>query len=396
MQKKSFVDIFVVSAGNGLNAILGILFFTAVARSLPLMDFGKYALLTSLLVSISKIMDFGTNSVFVAEVVTHGKSYINKLFSIKIIFLLIAILISIPLLVLLHLFDIKILSIFVLGLLGYGINILLFAYFQSMQKFYQAVSLNFIPASIKAIFATLIFLGFMRIDLYSAFLIFAGSILSSTFLIVFLDNEYRNLKFEFVGIKNIFYEALPAGISQITKESWSAIGNVIVKITNTFSEVGIYSLAGKIADVFSLVSLSIFTVLLPKNAKRKSLNVSYNYKETAIISLVIILLAIIASIATNFLIEPIFGNKFNDSLSIVHILIFASAISAIHNFMDNFFFVEKQTKNLMNITLIKLICFIFLGAILSYKYSLVGLAIANLLSALVALTLTTRFLFKSK
>ena len=85
MRKKPFLDIFVVGAGNGINALLGIMFFTAVARTLPIEDFGKYALLTSLLVSLSKIMDFGTNSLFVAKSITKPQQYINRFFTLKII-----------------------------------------------------------------------------------------------------------------------------------------------------------------------------------------------------------------------------------------------------------------------------------------------------------------------
>lgn len=82
MRKKSFINIFVVGAGNGINAILGLMFFTAVARTLSIEDFGKYALLASLLVSLSKIMDFGTNSLFVAKSIAKTQQYVNRFFSL--------------------------------------------------------------------------------------------------------------------------------------------------------------------------------------------------------------------------------------------------------------------------------------------------------------------------
>ena len=55
-----------VGVGNLLNAGFGLVFLAAAAKALPVQDFGRYAFLTSLLVFMSKIVDFGSNSIFVA------------------------------------------------------------------------------------------------------------------------------------------------------------------------------------------------------------------------------------------------------------------------------------------------------------------------------------------
>ncbi|OGC47168.1 hypothetical protein A2886_00795 [candidate division WWE3 bacterium RIFCSPHIGHO2_01_FULL_42_13] len=392
--KRSFFDIFIVGAGNGINAILGLLFFTAVARSLSIEDFGKYALLTSLLVSLSKIMDFGTNSLFVAKSITKPQDYISRFFSLKLILFLVTSVVAGIILYKLDLLSFQILKIFLIGAFGYGLNITLFAYFQRMSDFVKAVALNTLSATVKAIFAGSIFFHLLSVDLELAYAIFSGSIFTCILLIPWLPKGFWHPKVSLQNVKSFFLEALPAGISQIIKEGWSALANSLAKLTNTFSEVGIYSLASKIADIFTLISLSIFTVLLPRNAQRKKDNEIYDMKETLLLSGGVLFLALVAMVTARYLTVPIFGEKFSASLGLLNILILAAAITAVHSFMDNYFFVEEKTKTLMKIGVSKLIFFVGSALILTNLYDLRGLAISNLLASIFALILTLRIIFK--
>jgi len=69
LKKVSFV-----SSGNLFNAVIGLVYLAAVAKNLSLEDFGKYAVLTALLTSISRLIDFGTNSMFVAKSITDSEN----------------------------------------------------------------------------------------------------------------------------------------------------------------------------------------------------------------------------------------------------------------------------------------------------------------------------------
>lgn len=388
MQKKSFFNIAIVGGGNGINALLGFLFFTAVARTLTIEDFGKYALITSLLVSLSKLIDFGTNSNFVAKSITKAEDYTNRFFSLKIILFFVASFISLLTLYFLNLVNSRISILFIFGLLAYGINITLFAYFQRLEKFVDAVLLNTIPSIIKAVAATLVFLGVFQPNLTQAFAIFSLSIFGSVFLVRKLPRKFLVTKFSTTGVKKFFKQTFAAGASQIIKESWLAIANSIVKLTKTFSDLGIFSLAHKIADIFMLVSMSIFTVLLPKNAQRKKIKERYNIKETGVIAIGILILSLIVMYVAQIFVVPVFGAKFEPSLDLLNILILASAVTAIHSFMDNFFFVEEKTKTLLNITVLKLIFFVSVSLALIPQFSVLGIAFADLGAAIFALLLT--------
>ena len=394
MFKKSIFNISLVGVGNVVGSIFGLILLTASAKSLPLNEFGKYALLTSLLVSISKIIDFGSNNIFVAESIIKSLDTKSKFISLKIFLFIISFIISLSLLLFFKLYTAKLLLLFTFGLIGYLVNYTLFPLFQKDERYHFAVGLNFLPAIIKGVFGTLILLKFVHIDLDIVFSIFSLSLLSSSFLFLFMKNEFKNIKISFSGLINDLKLIYPAGVSQIIGESWIAISNGIIKLSKTFSDVGIFSLANKVSNIFSLISLSIFTVLLPKNSIRKRHNLKYDLTETAILSCLIFLLGAVAIVSTKYLFPLIFGNKFSQSVLLLDIMILASAFTAIHTFMENYFFIENQTKLLLVVSTLKLSIFLISSALLIPILSLRGAAYSQLISAFIALLITTTIFIK--
>ncbi len=389
--QKSITKISFVGAGNIFNAILGFVFLSAVAKTLPVDQFGKYALLTSLLVSISKIIDFGTNSVFVARSITKAENIKNVFISLKLVLFLATIPISLIALASLNIFTIATFFIFLAGLIFYGINITLFAFFQKEERFKLAVLLNTLPASIKGCVAILIFLDIFRPDATTAFTVFSVAMSASALLSVFAYSEIKNFKFVLKGVSEFLYHSVFAGVSQIVANGWPAISNSIAKISKSFMDVGIFSLADKMANVFSLISISIFTVLLPRNAARKKDKLGYDIKETVLLSVGIFGMSLVAMFAAGFLVTFLFKEKYAESIPLLNILIAASSLTAVHTFMENYFYVEEKTKQLFFITLGKLVSFLLLSFILIPVLALKGLALAQLLAAVVGLVLTLWF-----
>ena len=386
MVKKSFLSIGLVGIGNVFNAVLGFAFITAIARHLSLEEFGKYALLTSLLVSLSKLLDFGTSSLFVAKSIASEKqSSTSQFFGVKIILLLLSLPISLLVLVAMGFFSLEYIIIFSLGMLFYAISYTLFALFQKLERYFELVLLNTIPALIKGTFALLLFFNIVQMNVTQMFSVFSLSIGAGVLLYFFLPSQMKILNFKFSQTKSFLKEAFSPGLAQLITESFSAISNTIAKITNNFTSVGIFSIADKISSVFVLASFSIFTVLLPKNARRKITKEGYDLKETKLLAVGILALAVIAIFAAKILIPWIFDNKYNESLPIFNILVFAGAIAAIHTFMENYFFVEGKTKYLAYIYLTKLSILLLFSAILVPFYSIAGLAWSQLISATSAL-----------
>jgi len=377
--KESVKNISLVSLTNLINLGFGLILFLAVATKLPKEEFGIYGLLTLLLVSFSKLIDFGSNSNYVTEFISKSRHYLEELISFKIYAFVGSSLISVLVLVLVNqIYDLEIILSFVLGLFFYGVNYTLFALFQRDEEFIKASLLNFFPALIKLGFGIVIFLNLLTIDLKLAFMIFSLSMCGSLVFLFFKFKEFKNIKFRphiFHFVKNFYL----AGISQTINESWSTIANQILKILKSLADLGTFSLASKLSNVFSLISYSIYTVILTSNAKRRRDEAGYNIKESLILGLFLILLATIGSIISPYFFKIAFDDKFDDSIIIFSILIFSQAFTSIHKFLDNYFFVEEKSKTLLFITTGKLILFIILSIVLTSSYGILGLAFADLI-----------------
>lgn len=384
---KSLFKISMVGAGNIANAILGFVFLAAAARTLPVQEFGKYALLTSVLVAVAKIMDFGTNSIFVTHTISKDKNLSDGFITLKIILFTIASLLALLVLQSFKLLDTYVGAVFLLGLIGYGINITLFAFFQKSESFHLAVILNTVPAIIKGAAGTAIILGLIKLDLFQLFGVFSTSMLSCGLLLAAKPAPTKKFTLSLSRAFNFIKDAYPGGVSQLINESWMALSNGLIKVSKTYVDVGLFSLANKIANIFALISLSVFTVLLPKNAARKKQRLAYDIAETLFIALGMIILAIILTLVSELFVGKVFGSQYTPSTSVLGMLIFASSITAVHTFMENYFYVEEKIKTMMIISITKLVVFLLLALALTPALSIQGMAIAQLASAVLTLLL---------
>jgi len=391
--KKSLIKIGLVGMGNVFNALLNFTFLSMIAKTLDIESFGKYALLATLLVAVSKIIDFGTNSVYVADSISKDdNSLLDTFYTLKVILLTISIPISIILLILLKLNSLNIVLYFILGLIAYTINYTLNSFFQKEQKFFHLILLNTFPALIKGIFAILIILNMVVFNLDKAFMVFSLSIYSSAVLWFVVPGEFKKFKIDFSKVKDFFKKSAPAGISQLIFEGWPSISNSIAKITNSFSHVGIFAIAEKVANILQLGAISIFTILLPKNAYAKKRNEKYDFREVFVISILILVLAFFGTFISRYFVSDFFDDKYAMSIPLLALLIFSSAFTSIHNFMENYFFIEEKTNYIMYINVGKLALFLIISWVLVPAYSLKGLAISNLVSAMIALIATIIFI----
>jgi O-antigen/teichoic acid export membrane protein len=394
--KESLKKISLVSATNVVNLGLGLILFLAAATKLSKEEFGIYGLLTLLLVSFSKLIDFGSNSNYVTEFISKNKHYFEELISFKIYSFITASFLSFFVLYYVNqLTSLDILLNFILGLFFYGINYTLFALFQRDEEFIKASLLNFFPALIKAFFGILILLNILNPNLNQFFAIFALSMIGSSLFLIFKYKEFKNVKFR-PRILHFIKSFYLAGVSQTINESWGTISNQILKLLRSLSDLGTFSLASKLSNVFSLISFSIYTVILTSNAKRRRDAAGYNIKESLILGIFLIFLATIGSIVAPYFFKILFEDKFDDSIVIFSILIFSQAFSSIHKFLDNYFFVEEKSKTLISITSTKLIVFIVLSIVLTQNYGIIGLAFADLIVSISTTIFTFTYIINTQ
>ncbi|MBP7927696.1 oligosaccharide flippase family protein [Patescibacteria group bacterium] len=379
---KSLKNISLVSVGNIFNAGLGFVFLTMVAKTLSISDFGKYALLTALLVAVAKITDFGTNSIYVAKSLGENTSTdLNQFLTLKVILFFLGFFPAFLLLKLFGISEFQIYLIFFIGYTAYAINFALFGFFQKLESFIPLILLNTLPALVKAVFAILLLFKLVDLNMVQAFMVFAFSIIPSLILYFWLPSNFRLLKLKLSSAKELWKQVLLPGTAQLLNEAFSAINGGIAKMSLGFFDLGIFSLADKISNIFGLVSLSIFTVLLPKNAQLKKTAGKYDFKETYLLAFFILLFAFCVSFAGKIIIPWFFENKFNDSLQILNVLVFASALGAIHSFMENYFYVAGKANLLAGIAVWKVFILVIAAGVLIPVYNIAGLAYAQFLAS---------------
>ena len=397
LYRKSFANITFLGLGNVINAAFGFVFLTATAKFLNIEDFGKYALLISLLVSFSKLLDFGTNAVFVTKSITQDdKDLVNEFAGMKFILFTATVPISFLILYLLGFYNFNYFLLFFLGLTFYSFNYFLFSIFQRYQNFFALIFINTIPALIKLVFAVCVFTKIISLNIYGFFAVFSLSLAPCLIFYFAIPKNFKNIRFSFSNIFYTFKQILSPGISQAINEGFPAINNSMAKIFTGFTNTGFFSLAEKISSIFSIVSFTIFTVLLPGNAYRKKGNKKYDYLETIMLSMGVFFIAVLLIILAQILIPWFFAHKFDNTLLVLDLLIFAASFTAIHIFLENYFFVENQTKLLAYISTGKLLVLLVISLILAPIYSITGIAWAQLISSLLALITVIILIFRNR
>jgi len=385
---KTLFNLSTVSLINFVNMGLGLIFFTAVAKALSLEDLGVYSLITLLLVSLSKLIDFGSNSSFVSDFISRNKNYLNEFLNFKFLSFIITSIVAYIFLFIVNRFNsFEIYLIFISGLFFYMWNYLFFALFQKEERFLEASLLNFFPALIKAIFGISVLTNILNINLITALTIFSIS-MAGSFLIGWRKiPELSVFKFNFKilhFVKN-FYQA---GISQFLSDSLGTTASQITKFLRDLTDLGTLSLASKLSNVFSTISYSIFTVILATNSKRKLESKLYNLQESIIIGGILFMLAVLGSLISPFFFSILFGDKFNDSIVLFNVLLFAGSFTATHRFLENYFYIEQKTGLLLKLTALKMILLISLSIILINYLGLLGVVIADLIASIITCSLS--------
>ncbi len=396
--KTTYFKVILLGAGNIVNAGMGFLFILACARSLDVTSFGKYVLLAGILISVAKLSDFGTNSLFVAHSIKNAKNSgdddLTDFVNSKIFLLLVSALASVIALIYFKLAQPEIFFIMLLGVFGYSLYYLLYGIFHRSERFLMLLMLNFIPGILKGVFGLLILQKVINLEAEGYFSLFVTALFSILILVPFANLSKLKIKVSVDYFLRKLKTVYQAGISQFINESWPSINSGLIKSFLTFSSVAVYSLADKMSDVFSLLSLAIFTVLLPKNARNKKSNTKYNFLEILMLSVSIIVLAVICYLGSVFVITNYLDLEYQKSIGLLGILIFNSALVAISAFMEHHFYIEEKPSYLLITNVTRLSILIILATILLPTFGILGLSLANIVSTVTGLCIILYFVKK--
>ncbi|MGV0756039.1 flippase [Empedobacter brevis] len=172
----------------------------------------------------------------------------------------------------------------------------------------------------------------------------------------------------------------------ISEVQIAAIANGNILILGFFGgnqAVGIYSAAEKIVRAIGNLQAPLINTLYPYVSKEMQINkrniLNQLNKFKLYSSIILTIICLVLFIFTPFLFNLIYGNNHENSVIVFRIIILFPLLS----FFDQFYgklilLTNNDEKNFMKVFFISSIFSVILSSILSYYYSFIGMAIANL------------------
>jgi len=154
-------------------------------------------------------------------------------------------------------------------------------------------------------------------------------------------------------------------------------------------EVGIYSVATRIAEMWYFIPMSIATSVFPSVIKAKRENhIIYMHRLEAfycVMSMISMSVAAITFLFSNAIIRLLFGAEFAEAGPVLSIYIWASIPVFLNIATTQFLIAENLTRIALYRTLAGSLANILINIVLIPKYGTIGAAIATLLSYCVTL-----------
>lgn len=182
----------------------------------------------------------------------------------------------------------------------------------------------------------------------------------------------------------LIQSAWPLALAAVAFMLYGKADQLMIKVMLGSESLGIYAAAMKIFEGWSMVPFIVLISLFPAIVKSKQESVqAYEKKLTQILTGILwvtVLVAIIVTLFSDFIIHLTFGEQYSESAGVLSILMWAAIFTALGTFSARYLTVEKMEKKVVKIILAALIINIALNYILIPILGVKGAALATLLS----------------
>lgn len=379
---------------NVIKLVIGFFISIFIARYLGSENLGKFNYVIAFLGFYDIFILFGMDVTLTKEIGLDIENK-NKKISSVILFRLFIFLITLPLWILvfqkISSYDSKLSTIF---------NLLLFNVFLTVfivpKNYYQAISLNkydAISSQIGFIASTILKIVYVYFkgSLYVYIVITVLEKLIYTFSIWFFYLKKEKFKFELdkLFLKKIIKESTPLLLASVSIFIYMKVDQLMVGKMLNMSEVGIYSIGVKLAELVYFIPMAISTAYLPKilNAKKEKTVAEYE-NEVVNLGRINVLTCFIFSLgATLFgqeFVKLVYGVEYLKAGEVFVIYSWASVFVALGVSHSNYLVLENKNKLSLYATSLGAILNCVLNIIFIKKLGIVGSAIATVISQIVA------------
>jgi len=362
-----------------------------IARRLGPGNFGQLSYALSLISIFSILATLGIDSILYRDIIKYPekkKDYLGSALTIK----LIAGFITAVLVCIFAFFfgqsDVsKILIIILSGTFIFNaFQIINFEFQAQVKSKYPSIISCIVNLIINMLEVTIILTG--KGVIYLAFVTLFGSILNAIFYWYFYEKKIEGKLFEWKFDKNIaknlLIDSWPLIFANGFGLIYSRIDQVLIKNMLGASQVGIYSVAVILAEVWGFIPTIIVSSLFPAIINARKTSEKMYHERLKKLALLLLALAIIVSsvitLLAPFLIKLIYGPAFSGGIKILQIYVWASLGTFLGSLAYNYLLAENNKKLMVSMTFIPMAINIVLNVLWIPKYGIIGAAYATLIS----------------
>jgi len=209
-------------------------------------------------------------------------------------------------------------------------------------------------------------------------------------------NSLLSWRWSYVVAKDILRDSWPLMLAVVSAVLYLKIGQVMLGMMANFTELGDYSAAVKISEVWYFVPLMISATIYPKIIEYKNISTEVYYKRMQEFFSLMTLISYVAIIPFFFfdrqIIAIIFGEQFINASLILRVHIWAGLLVAMTTARNSWCNVENFTKGVFYATFTGAIINIVLNFAMIRLYGGIGAALSTLIARIVSGYLFTFFI----
>jgi len=388
-----------LSAGTVFRMGLGLLVGLWVARYLGPSRFGQlnYAVaLTSLFASLASL---GSNSIVIRELVKYPERrdvLLGSAMTLRLIGAALAMLGVIFFVRLMRPGDTLTLWLVVLSAVGF-----IFQSINVIDLYFQAkVQSKYTVFSAGGAFLLMSLLKVALISMAAPLIGFAWAglgegLLMAGFLLVAYRMTNQSLwkwRIDFGVMLGILKDSWPLILAGISVMIYMRVDQILIGQMLNDKEVGLYSAAAKISEIWYFIPTAIATSTLPALIESKKQNAELYERRLQKLSDLLVRVAVVVAVAMTFLSKPIikllFGHSYEGSSPALSVLIWSGIPFSFGGVWGNWMTSENRTKTMFLFHLNAAVVNLLLNLLLIPRFGILGSAYATLISYWVPLVVT--------
>ncbi|MGO2275502.1 flippase [Pseudoalteromonas nigrifaciens] len=371
---------------------MGLALFVSIllARYLGASEFGKLNYLISFIAILVPFSTLGLNAIVVRELVNEKKEQGVILGTALILrslggFFAIVIIICIS-----FIFDLKLLlssNWLILGAIGSSFSsMLLFDfYFQSIVQSQYVVKTRLIVLGLGSGVKLLAVYNSASLDVFLSLIIIEPAVIGTILYLFFRLKKTKKIsfKFDFIYGKELFSQSKWLILSGFMAVVYLKVDQLMIGEMLGSEELGVYSVAVRISEVWYFFPTAIVASFYPKLLKSRFDPVLYKYNLQRLCDVLCwlgIFIAVIVTLASSLLIDTLYGSEYSSASQILNIHIWAGVFIFVRALLSKWLIAEGLLKFSLLTHGIAAIVNIWLNYLWIPEYGSLGAAWATLIA----------------